>query len=345
MIPVQYLRSSMHGTHEMCEQKFFIEYVLGWTGQSGLKADKGTIVHKIMEILAGMKLARQNGFPSWNDEIVGDVTLDDYVLEDIYDKVYSYYTEAFNHHEWEAADYRECKRWVHKALEYSNGEFDPRKQLIVQPEQRFDIELNRVDWAKYNYDGVEGYLKLKGTIDLIVQEDANTYHIVDYKTGKRLNWATGEEKTYEKLQNDFQLRFYHLAATILYPQIKNIMITIFFINDGGAFTLTFGQSDIPETLNQIRKKYEQIRDTDVPSLNYSWKCTKFCDHSKKTFEGTNVLPIVDRGQSKFTKTGQPMCRCDQVKYCFNYKPMPVILSNMSKDTHNMDNYKAPGATE
>ena len=36
----------------MCEQQYFGEYVLGWRGPSGQKADKGTICHKVLEILA-----------------------------------------------------------------------------------------------------------------------------------------------------------------------------------------------------------------------------------------------------------------------------------------------------
>ena len=51
-IIVTYFRSSSYNTHSMCEQQYFLEYVLGYRGPSGQKADKGTIVHKVLEILA-----------------------------------------------------------------------------------------------------------------------------------------------------------------------------------------------------------------------------------------------------------------------------------------------------
>ena len=54
-IIVTYFRSSSYNTHSMCEQQYFLEYVLGYRGPSGQKADKGTIVHKVLEILAVIK--------------------------------------------------------------------------------------------------------------------------------------------------------------------------------------------------------------------------------------------------------------------------------------------------
>ena len=35
----------------MCEQQYFFDYVLGYKQPSNKKADKGTIVHKALEIL------------------------------------------------------------------------------------------------------------------------------------------------------------------------------------------------------------------------------------------------------------------------------------------------------
>ena len=46
-----------------------------------------------------------------------------------------------------------------------------------------------------------------------------------------LNWATGEEKTQEKLEIDPQLMIYYYAVNKLYPEIDNCIVTIYFIND------------------------------------------------------------------------------------------------------------------
>ena len=52
---ITYLRSSSYGTHSMCPQQYMMEYILGIRSPSNQKADKGTIVHKVMEILAYIK--------------------------------------------------------------------------------------------------------------------------------------------------------------------------------------------------------------------------------------------------------------------------------------------------
>ena len=64
-------------------------------------------------------------------------------------------------------------------------------------------------WSKYSYetkDGpLQGNLAIKGTIDLITQPSENTLEIVDWKTGRRLDWATGQEKTQEKLRKTYEV--------------------------------------------------------------------------------------------------------------------------------------------
>lgn len=343
-IELSYVRSSMKGTFDLCEMRYFIEYILGFTGPGGIKAQKGTMVHKVMEVLAKVKLAHQNNElnpENWQkyitDEAVGECTTipKDINLDSIIESVYNYYAKSFNH-AWTDADFREVKRWCYKTLEHNNGEFDPRKQTIVQPEKHFDLPL-REEWAQKDDD----YLHLKGTIDLIVKVDDKTYEIVDYKTGKRLDWATGEEKTYEKLQQDFQLMFYFLAASILYPNVEHILVTIFFINDGGPFTVSFGKHDIPGVIERIHKLYDAIVNITVPKLNRSWKC-RFCDQSKSTFENTNVIPIIQTKKGYFTAKDQPMSRCEQLEYTFKYRDIDTVMANMCKENFSSSVYKAPG---
>ena len=246
----------------MCEQQYFFEYVLGWRGPSNKKADKGTIVHKVLEILAIIKQAQQNKDKTVVDDVVGKISVSKYNLDTIIEKVYKYYTEQFKHHAWETKDYKDCYNWVYKAINYHNGMFDPRNRTIVCPEQRFDIEIKK-PWAAYKYETnnevLEGNLAIKGTIDLITKADDNTLEIIDWKTGRRLDWATGSEKTQEKLEVDPQLRIYHYAIKQLYPDIDNIIVTIYFINDGGPFSVCFGPKDLVATESMLRDKFEQIK--------------------------------------------------------------------------------------
>jgi hypothetical protein len=348
-IPITYLRSSSYGAHDFCPMRYFGEYTLGWNGPSNMKADKGTIVHKVLEILACSKKAQQDGLKSFTDDICGEITSDVMSIEidPLTEQVYDYYSKAFKHHDWQPKDLREVKRWVHKVFEQANGAFDPRKRDIVEPEQRFDFEIQD-DWAKYEYeiDGqtISGRLALKGTIDLITKVGDGFYEIIDWKTGKRINWGTGEEKTQEYLFHDPQLRLYHYAAHCLYPNVEQIMITINFMNDGGAFTIFFQRKDIPDTIEMLKKKFEEIKNTEVPQLNTGWKCRKFCYFGTTTFEGTHVLPIIQKGRGHVTNKGQTMCKCEQLDFVLKHRPLDTVVKHMSAPGHVLGHYKAPGST-
>ena len=231
----------------MCPMQYFIEYNLGHRSPSNKKADKGTIVHKVLEILAFVKLNIQNNNRYFEDDIIGPVDITNYNLDHITEQVYHYYTSQFTHHKWTDRDYKDCHKWVYKAIEYGDGMFDPRNREIVEPEQHFDITIDK-EWAKYSYDTKEGHLEgqlsIKGTIDLITKVNDNTYEVIDWKTGRRLDWATGQEKTLKKLHDDPQLMLYYYAVHHLYPDIENIMVSIDFINDGGMFSVCFSKDNL-----------------------------------------------------------------------------------------------------
>jgi hypothetical protein len=332
----------------MCEQQYFLEYVLGIRSPSNKKADKGTICHKVLEILAYIQLGNQNNEKLYNDDIMGEINIKDYDLDHIIEQVYSYYTSQFKHHEWELKDLKDCRLWVNKAITAYNGSFDPRNRTILQPEQHFDILINK-PWADYRYktkDGMlEGKLAIKGTIDLITSVNDNTIEIVDWKTGRRLDWATGEEKTLAKLQNDPQLRIYHYAVSQLYPHIEHIIFTINFINDGGAFSVCYDHSDLPKTEDMIRRKFETIKNTQIPQLNKSWKCTKLCHFGKTTFENTHALPILEYRDGQLCKIDAPMTKCEQIKHEIEVKGIDNVVDQYTVPGYTVGKYKAPGSAE
>ena len=57
---VTYVRSSSYNNYSYCQMQYFITYVLGHQSDSGKKADMGTMAHKAMEILAGLKKFQQD---------------------------------------------------------------------------------------------------------------------------------------------------------------------------------------------------------------------------------------------------------------------------------------------
>lgn len=333
----------------MCEQQYFFDYVLGYRGPSNKKADKGTIVHKVLEILAIIKYTQQKGETEFIDDIAGKINTNEYSLDRIIEIVYKHYSKNFNHHEWTTRDYQDCYAWTYKAIDYAGGMFDPRKRDILCPEQQFDITINK-NWAKYSYDTpngkISGNLAIKGTIDLITKVNDSTLEIIDWKTGRRLNWATGEEKTQSKLEVDPQLMIYFYAAQKLYPQIDHCIVTIFFINDGGPFSMTFDKKDLLKTEDLLREKFNEIRKSVKPKLNKSWKCTKLCHYGKTSFkEESNILPIIEYRDNQVCAKDSHMTMCEQIKHEIEVKGMENVVDEYTVPGYNVGYYKAPGSVE
>ena len=285
---VCYHRSSSIGTLDFCEQKYFLQYNLSLKDKTNKKALMGTITHKVMQILGDKKLAILNSKKFVNDEELGKkLSLKDCDnIKLINDMAFDYYSSNFPEVNITEADRRTCNRWAEKAVAYNDGILDPRNQNVFATELFFDFEIKK-PWAKYSYDlggkKVEGYLAIKGTVDLIVEQSDGYYEIIDYKTGKRINWATGEEKTHEKLQGDTQLLLYYYALKNMYPD-REFSISIYYINDGGLFSMAFDEDDYQKAEEILKKKFEQIRNTQHPKLlsnkNSHWKCQKLCKFSE-----------------------------------------------------------------
>jgi hypothetical protein len=331
----------------MCEQSFYMEYILGYNGPSNKAADKGTICHKVLEITALCKKAVQEGKETIEDDVVGNVlTHKDSTsyLDGIIDQVYDYYTSNLSHNDWKPLDRKHCHDWVWKVLKLYDGKFNPRNRDVVDAEPHFDFVIED-DWAKYNYEGIEGQLAIKGTIDLITRLSPDCYEIIDWKTGKRKDWATGDTKDYEKLGTDHQLRLYHLAVKQLYPDIPNIITTIGFINDGGFFSLHFTDEDLPQTKETIKNRFEVIKNCKQPRLTKSWKCTKLCYQGKTNFEKTNITPIVELREGERTSIGHIMTKCEQTKYMVEKKGIDWVTKNYTKPGYSCSNYKSPGEIE
>lgn len=276
---------------------------------------------------------------------MGKVLVNNYSIEKLFDIVYEYYTSHNNHHEWIPRDKKDCYEWIEKTLKQNNGMFDPRNRNIVCPEQHFDIEIKK-PWSHYKYDTedgpLEGHLAIKGTIDLITQIDDNFFEIVDWKTGKRLNWATGKEKTQEHLENDPQLRIYHYAVSHLYPHIENIMVTINFMNDGGPFSICFGKQDLLKTELMLKDKFEIIKKTRRPRLHKSWMCSKLCHFGKTTFENTNIPAIAEYRENQVCKKDSIMTKCEQIKHDIELVGMDEVIKSYKHPNHSFAHYQAPG---
>ena len=291
---ITYLRSSSYNTWKFCQHKYMIDYTLGWRSPANQKAEKGTIVHKALEMLARAKLAKQNLHSKFKDDELGEFHIDDIHPDIAIQLAYHHISEKTKHlYQWNDKDFNEVRCWFYEAINYKKGLLHPYNQNIISPEIYFDITIKE-PWAFYHYkmsngQELKGYLSIKGTLDLVIKLDDNTYELIDYKTGKRVDWNTGEEKNYDKLLVDTQLRLYHYALCYLFPDIEHFIISIFYINDGGLFSMNYERSELKQTENMIKKTFIDIRNNYIPKTIYpNWKCTKLCYFGRHDLEGNPI---------------------------------------------------------
>lgn len=248
-------------------------------------------------------------------------------------KAFEYYKHL--HDDWEPVDFKTIVNFTWMALDYDNGRLDPRFQTIVEPEKHFNIPIMK-DWAKYSYniDGkiVEGYFSIKGTIDLLVEEDDGSLVINDYKTGQRLDLNTDppEEKTFEKLCKDKQLMLYFYAAAQLFPEREKIKVRIFFVRDGGDFLIEFDRKKDIKKLEQILKDhFNEVRATEIPALisedHSHMKCKYLCGYYKNKMPGTNE------------------CVCDFIHKEIKMNGIKHVVANYSEDKFSIGDYQEPGS--
>jgi hypothetical protein len=196
--------------------------------------------------------------------------------------------------------------------------------------------------------------KIEKSIDqktqcISVNSQDNTYlctenYIPTHNTGRRLDWATGKEKTQEKLQVDPQLRIYYYAISQLYPHIENIIFSIYFINDGGPFSICFDKSDMYKTEDMLRQKFQIVKNSRKPQLHKSWMCTKLCHFGKTTFENTHIEPQVEYRDNQVCGIGDNMTKCEQIKHDINLNGMDIVVDQYKNKNHSFGKYKAPGTT-
>ncbi len=298
-----YLRSSSVSTYTWCAQKYYLNYVLGYEGKpKDNKADKGSIIHKLLQSLANYQLCLQTNKTFFEDDAIGKININqqECSVENLFDKSYKYYSELSPQWNWSNEDRQQCWEWAQHAITCNDGRFDPRNNTIFSPEQHFDLEIP-YDWADYEFvlgkETIKGKLRIKGTIDLLEEIDKNTLHLVDYKTGRAIDWLDRSAKDAKKLSTDKQLWLYYYAARKLYPD-KNIIVSIVYFNDTGATTLSFDDKTIQQTEEFLRKTFEDIKGTIIPRKNVQTKhtyklCCQWCEcYNNRDVNGVNICDKV-----------------------------------------------------
>jgi len=143
-----------------------------------------------------------------------------------------------------------------------DGDQNPLNRKILAIEKEFHIELD---------NGIPIY----GFIDIVSELDEDTVEIIDWKFGK---WQLPQDEAIY----DIQLRMYAVAASILYPQYKNIICTLEYPRYYGSrskpssVTVTFNQADLEETKNVIAEAWEYVNTQNLLVRSPSYTCKYMC---------------------------------------------------------------------
>lgn len=261
------------------------------------------------------------------------------LVEKLIQKSYDYYSTRIEQ-DWKPSHLRDITNFVWMTLDFSVGKkvgiYDPRRSNVLAVEPHFDFELEE-DWAKYKYEykgeTIEGQLSMKGTIDLVTQLDKDTIEVRDYKTGLRVQFDKDEDnvKTYEKLTTDTQLLLYNLAVRKMFPQYKHVICTIFFIRDGGPFSIPMDNEGCIDLIKEkIHKKFDQIR-YEVPEQR---------DPYHNDFRCKYMCPLF---KNSFPKAPGVNC-CTYLKKYIDKHGTDKAIANLSGPGHDISKYKAPGET-
>lgn len=259
---------------------------------------------------------------------IGEISTNKYDIENIRDKIYYLYsTIKMKHHKWTNADYKDVKKYVDVVLTHNNGQYNPLNKDIIGTEQYINFEIQE-NWSILP-DGSN--LRITGFIDLVDKFDENTYEITDYKTGQLKDFLTGQEINSKTLKDDIQFQLYHLALADKYGCDKNYLLTMFFLKFAKPITITLSCDDLENTKQKIKNRFIEIHNTQYPKLNRGFKCTRFCDYGKKTFEGTEIKPIIQFLDNGIAANGQPCKICDQVYLEIQRRGPKWVQENMKKE--------------
>jgi len=228
---------------------------------SGKAAVLGNIVHQVFEWMAKLsKRGKTNVDPMWLFERAWD--------ENPHKDLRRLTSRG------PSADYLRCKESINKILR--DKYYNPYLNNVLDVEHWFEIDIDGEEWFTIENKP----FKVRGFIDMVNIIDKDTIEIVDWKNGKQIDLSTMEEVTLENISKKIQPRIYHLAASILYPSYKNIVITFYYINEDGPLTISLSEEDLVNTFTSLYAFFTTVKKDNVIKRNRSWKC-RMCQFNKE----------------------------------------------------------------
>jgi RecB family exonuclease len=255
-----------------CSWAWYLKYICKQREPSGKAATLGSIVHKVLELLAIAK--RNNKLAKYN------------YPDKLLDIVFRSFQRKNSHLDLGDAELYLCNKWMNIVFA---SRYDPRELDIIDAEHQFFMELKDKGFH-YRVNDYEtgqektGNLIFNGVIDLIHKIDNDTIEIVDWKSGKRKDWSTGKNKEIDDFRKDLQLASYYLVAREKFPEYKHILVTIYYIVDGGPYTVCLDDSDLKNAYDRLYRNFIKIIQTETPNRliddntrkNEHFFCKKVC---------------------------------------------------------------------
>jgi len=129
----------------------------------------------------------------------------------------------------------------------------PGLRNIVATEKRFQVPLNE----KHN---------LTGMIDRIDRLPYGAFEVIDYKTSKKPSIQAD-------VDSDKQLGIYKLAVSHMWPEAKDVKLTLYFLKHPMQLTTTRQDSEIETLKEEIIETAEKIES----ETEFAPKANQFCD--------------------------------------------------------------------
>jgi rubrerythrin len=299
---IEGISASSYNTYDQCQWKWFLSYSLGIEDASGGAAILGNVCHDVFETMSIASIEKKS--PKHKD----------FDLKHQWDKWFNEYKEKNEEIFKTIKDdkIRKIYKGAQNLLEGKYKDYTPINPNTICAEQYFKISIKEdrfkiPDHIRSNDD--QTHFSIRGFIDRIDKIDDETLEIIDYKTGSRASFMSDskDKKDGETLRDDIQPRMYHLASKVLYPEIKNFLITFIYTTDGGPITTPMCDEDISDTKEMIYNRYMHVLNNTNPQQNKSWRC-RFCAFDKSK---TNLCDqLYDEKQSM----GQQGLEFLQLKY-------------------------------
>lgn len=253
-----------------------MHYILDMKSKAGKAALQGSIVHKVLELMAKRRKRGKSDIDPmllldrvWDKLTAKSPEIEIRKVTTRIDKLTGDYREA--------ADFKKCRIALETVL--ADQFYNPYKLKVLNAEQWFALEIPGEEWKCLDKDGKLHQFTARGYIDLTHEIDRDTIEIADWKTGARKSFYTQEPVDEITLTRDIQARLYHLAAYFLYPKYKNIFITFYYTNSGGPVTIALSQDDLATTIAILYRFFATVKQDILIHRNRCWRC-KMCSFNK-----------------------------------------------------------------